>query len=84
MANARVHHPNTFAPSTDYACRYIFAFDVAIARYKLTLQPSELADANKFLELACEIDLLFRGEESDIVKESERVYLQLKKGRILP
>lgn len=73
-----------FAPSTEYACRYIFAFDVAIAQYKLTPRPSKLADASKFLELAREIDLLFLGEESDIVKESERLYLQLKQGRVPP
>lgn len=66
--------------SADYTCRYMGAFDITLAQYKLNVLPAKFTDAVRFLELVIKLDFILYGDNSAVTEADRRLYLRLKQG----
>jgi hypothetical protein len=63
-------------------CRYLRAFDIALAKYKLRRNRCDLEDALKFLELTIQEVRIYHGEASTITRGHEELYGKLRTSEI--
>lgn len=69
-------------PSVLTVRRYLGAFDIALAQYKMKRLRSKLGDAVKLLELVIEADKIYYGATGAVTQEDKRLYSRLQRGDI--